>query len=201
MIPLLFAAESQTVDPVDPTYGRIDGDMSVVVGLGATVAPRGPRASSDLRLRYLDTAGVYATFEDATLLGSGSEPRRVVAFGIELRPLFLARWLNGKELGSPRVDLAIDSIGLEIGPYFSQPEGAAFASKPGLQVGFGLELPILPRASGLWFGIHGGVRWSDSALSGAALEGPSDRATFLSLTVAWHQFFGAHAVDVGDKAP
>src|SRR5262249_3029359 len=157
----------------------------VVVGLGATVAPRGPRAATELRFRYLDTAGVFVTYEDAPLVASGSDPRRALAFGLEIRPLFLARWLQGHEIGSPRLDLAMDSLGLELGPYFSQPAGAAFASKPGLQVGLGLEVPIFPRASGLWVGLHGGIRWSDAALGNAALDGPVDRATFLSITVAW----------------
>jgi hypothetical protein len=197
VIPLLFAAETP---PPDPSYGRIDGDMSVVVGLGATIAPRGPRAAADLRFRYLDTAGVFTTYEDASIFGSDSDPKRVLAFGIELRPLFLYRWLKNKELGSPRLDLALDSLGFEIGPYFSQPVGAAFGAKPGLQVGLGLELPVLKQASGPWIGLHAGMRWSDAALGGEVLEGPVDRAAFFSITVAWHQFFGAHAVDVGDKA-
>jgi hypothetical protein len=175
--------------------------MSVVVGLGATVAARGARAASDLRLRYLDTAGVFGTYEDASIFGTESDPKRVIAFGLELRPLFLGRWLQNKELGSPRIDLALDSVGLEIGPYFSQPIGASFAAKPGLQVGLGLELPVLAHASGPWIGLHGGIRWSDAALGGEALQGPADRAAFLSITIAWHQFFGAHVVDVGDKAP
>jgi hypothetical protein len=202
VIPLVFASETPASPAQsDASHGRIDGDMSVVVGLGATVAPRGARAATDLRFRYLDTAGVFATYEDAPIFGSPSDPKRVIAFGIELRPLFLARWLTNHETGSPRVDLALDSIGLELGPYFSQPVGASFGAKPGLQVGLGVELPVLPHATGPWIGLHGGIRWSDAALSGEVLDGPADRAAFLSITVAWHQFFGAHVVDVGDKTP
>ena len=36
---------------------------------------------------------------------------------------------------------------------------------------------------------------------GAPVTGPSDRALYLSLTVAWHQIFGAHVVDLRDTAP
>lgn len=183
----------------DTTYGRVDGDLSVVLGLGATVAPRGPRTAADLRFRYLDTVGIFADYEDGALVKSGSEPRRVFAAGLELRPLFLGRWLRGLELESARIDLLIDSIGLELGAAFAQPEGSPFGSRPGLQAGLGLEIPVLAQASGPWLGVHGGVRWSDSAVSGGTVEGPDDRAAFLTLTVAWHQFFGGHVVDIGDR--
>ena len=185
----------------DTTYGRIEGDLAVVAGVGAAVGARGPRGAADLRLRYLDTVGVWGTYEDGVMLGSASEPRRVLSTGVELRPLFLARWLQGAELGLGRVDLAIDSLGLEIGAFFAQPQGGAFGQRPGLQLGLGLELPVLARASGPWIGLHGGVRWSDHALDGADAPGPADRALFLAVTLSWHQLFGGHVVDVGDKAP
>jgi hypothetical protein len=185
----------------DTSYGRIEGDVGIVAGVGATVASRGPRAAFDARVRYLDTAGLFVTYEDGAILGSASEPRRALAGGFELRPLFLARWLKGGELGWNRVDLAIDSLGLELGVTLSQPVGAGFASRPGLQAGLGLELPILGRASGPWIGLHGGARWSDKAIEGQPIADASDRGLFLSITIAYHQIFVAHAVDVGDRAP
>ena len=186
---------------VESTYGRIDGDASVVVGAGIAIGPRDPRAALDVRLRYLDTVGVFTTYEDGHLFGSGSDPSRVLAFGLELRPLFLGRWLKGMELGHARADLLVDSLGIELGGYLAQPAGGSFGQRPGLQVGLGLELPVSGSASGLWVGLHGGLRWSDAALSGDELRGPSDRAAFLAITASWHQFFGAHVVDVGDTAP
>jgi hypothetical protein len=185
---------------VDTSYGRVDGDLSVSFGLGATVGPRSPRASADLRFRYMDTVGIFGTYEDGPLLGSGSEPRRVLATGVELRPLFIARWLTGREFGVPHLDLALDSFGLELGAFFAQPDGAAFAARPGLQAGLGLEVPVLPHSNGPWIGFHGGARWSDTALGGSGTEGPVDRSLYLGITVAWHQFFGGHVVDLGDRA-
>ncbi len=193
------APQSPAPRESDATYGRIDGDMAAVLGVGATAGPGGARAAIDGRFRYLDTIGVFATYEDAKVFSSGADPRRVAAFGMEVRPLFLGRWLNGLELGAPRVDLALDSFGLELGAFFSQPFGGSFGDKPGLQMGLGLELPVFARASGPWLGLHGGVRWSDAALGEGTVRGPSDRAAYLSVTVAWHQFFGAHAVDWGDR--
>ncbi|WP_394847738.1 hypothetical protein LZC95_09780 [Pendulispora brunnea] len=183
----------------DTSYGRIEGDLSFVFGLGATFGPRAPRGAVDVRLRYLDTIGMFATYEEG--FGGAAEPRRVLATGVELRPLFIARWLQGRELDSPRLDLAIDSFGLELGAFFAHPVGDTFGSRRGLQAGLGLELPILAQANGPWIGLHGGVRWSDDALGGAPLRGPSDRAAYFTVTLAWHAIFGAHVVDMQDRRP
>jgi hypothetical protein len=188
-------------DDTDTSYGRIEGDISASVGVGATLGPRGPRAAADLRLRYLWTAGLFATYEDGPLFGSTTEPRRAFATGIELRPLFLVRWLQGLETGNGYLDLTIDSLGLELGAVFMEPVGRPFGSRPGLQAGVGLQIPVLPSATGPVLGVHGGARWSDGALAGREVEGPSDRALYLLLTIAWQQAIKAHVVDLGDRAP
>jgi hypothetical protein len=185
---------------VDTTYGRIDGDLGISIGAGATFGPSAPRAALDLRLRYLDTAGLFVSYEDG-LSATSSDPRRVFAAGFELRPLFLARWLSGRELSLAWLDLLIDSFGLEIGAVLAEPVGGPFASRPGLQASLGLEVPILARASGPWIGLHGGARWSDAALEGVNATDAFDRSLFLALTIAYHQVFAAHLVDVGDVAP
>jgi hypothetical protein len=185
----------------DTAYGRINGDIGLVVGLGVTVGPDSPRAAAELRARYLDTAGLFLTYEDGAPFGNGAEPVRVLAGGLELRPLFLGRWLTGHEIGNPRLDLALDSLGFELGGFFAQPKDEAFGQRPGLQAGLALELPILPRASGPWIGIHGGIRFSDNALGGGPTSDPADRAFYLSFTIAWHQILGAHVVDIFDRAP
>ena len=195
------ASPARALDGPDTSYGRIDGDVSASLALGASFGPRAPRAAFDLRLRYLWTAGVFATYEDGPLIGAASEPRRAFAGGIELRPLFLAKWLQGKETGKPRLDLTIDSLGLELGAVFLQPIGTSFGSKPGLQAGLGMQVPIFPRATGPVIGLHGGARWSNGVLSGRDAENASDRSLFFLLTVGWQQVFGAHIVDLGDRAP
>lgn len=199
--PSLAHAAGDKPDKPDTSYGRIDGDLSGSLGVGATFGPRAPRAAVDLRLRYLWTAGVFATYEDGPLFGSGADPRRAFATGIELRPLFLARWLQGLETGHAHLDLTIDSFALELGAVFLEPPGRPFGSRPGLQAGIGLQLPVLPWSTGPVVGIHGGARWSDAALGGRTIEGPSDRSLYLLVTVAWQQVFGAHVVDLGDPRP
>jgi hypothetical protein len=185
----------------DPSHGRIDGDLSLVMGAGGAVVPGGARAEAEFRFRYLETAGIFATYEDGPLVHSGAEPLRVLCGGLELRPLFLFRWLKGFETSRGRLDLAVDSIGLELGAAFLQPSGASFASASALEAGVGLELPIFEVATGPWVGLHGGVRWSDAALSSGQVRGPDDRSAYLDITLAWHQGFVAHVVDVGDRAP
>jgi hypothetical protein len=185
----------------DTTYGRIDGDIGLVAGVGVTLGPDAPRGTIDLRARYLDTAGVFFDYEEGEVFGRSAEPVRVLAAGLELRPLFLGRWLTGRESGVAWPDLALDSFGLELGGFFAQPQGQTLGQRPGLQFGLGIELPILARASGPWVGFHGGMRFSDAALGGGPTSDPADRAFFLSITLAWHQVVGAHAVDAFDRAP
>jgi hypothetical protein len=194
-------ALAQVVPQGEPSHGRIDGDLTVVVGAGAAVAPRNVRAEGELRLRYLETAGLFATYEEAALFDGAAYPQRVLALGGELRPLFLGRWLTGYETRRVRLDLALDSLGLELAAVFGQRPGGPFASELGLQVGLGLELPILEQPRGPWIGLHGGVRWSDAALASGVVHGAVDREGFLAVTLAWHELVAAHLVDVGDEAP
>ncbi|HZU83382.1 MAG TPA: hypothetical protein VE987_10720 [Polyangiaceae bacterium] len=186
---------------LDSTYGRLEGDVAVVVGAGAAVVDGGARAEGEVRLRYLETAGLFATYEDAAAFASSADPIRVVGLGFELRPLFLFRWLQGHEAQRPRLDLALDSIALELGATFGQLASGADGVRRGLEVGLGLELPLLQRASGPWIGVRGAVRWSDDALGSGALTKPDDRQAVLTVTLAWHQLFAAHIIDVGDEAP
>jgi hypothetical protein len=195
-----FAQRAEADGHVDTTYGRVDGDLGAIFGAGAAFGPRGPRATLDLRLRYLDTAGLFSSYEDA-IAATGSDPRRVLAVGFELRPLFLARWLAGRELGVPRIDLFFDSLGLELGTFFEQASGGAFGATPGLQASLGTEIPVLSYASGFWLAFHGGARWSDATLDGQPIAAPHDRALFLSVTLAYHQMFAAHVADARDVAP
>jgi hypothetical protein len=185
----------------EPTYGRMEGDLTLVAAAGGVVAARGARVEGELRVRYLESAGLFATYEDGALVGSAAEPTRVLAAGLELRPLFFYRWLRGKETRRATFDLVLDSLGLELGAAFAQPAGEGFASSAGVQVGLGVELPLTGQASGPWIGVHGGVRWSDAALASGEAPTADERSGFLSITLAWHQVVLAHVVDPGDRPP
>ncbi len=180
----------------DATFGRIEGDVTLSLGVGATIGPRGVRANADFRLRFLDSVGIFFGYEE----GFGSaEPTRVLYTGLELRPLFLGRWLQGLEMQRSFGDLLIDSFGLELGGFALQPQNGAIGDRLGLQLGLGLEVPIMARASGLWIGFHGGIRYSDLGLARGE-ETALDRAGYLSITLAWHQVVGVHLVDAGDES-
>ena len=98
---IVVAGRASGSDGAEPTYGRVEGDLCFVAGAGAAVAARGPRAVGELRMRYLESGGLFATYEDGSLIGSDSEPKRVVAAGLELRPLFLFRWLGDSRRTEP----------------------------------------------------------------------------------------------------
>ncbi len=189
----------QDQDQVEPSYGRVEGDLSFVFGAGAVAAPRGGRGEVELRVRYLESAGIFATYEDGLIFGSAAEPGRVLAAGLELRPLFLYRWLQGHETEKAAVDLLIDSFGIELGATLSQPSGQGL-TQSGVQFGIGVELPILLRAyrtvgRPAWRG----VRWSDVALASGEVQGADDRSVYIAVTLSWHQAVLTHLVDLGDE--
>ncbi len=185
----------------EPTYGRVSGDVCVVAGVGAAVASRGARGEGELRVRYLDSAGLFVTYEDSLLSNAGVEPRRVLSGGVELRPLFLYRWLRGLETQRGYLDLAIDSIGLELGAFLAAPSAAPSDFRPGFELGLGIEFPFQANATGLWVGVHGGVRWADQPSAFGSTDGPNARAAYLTITLAWHQVVRTHVVDLDDERP
>ncbi len=180
----------------DTSYGRLDGDVALAVSAGASVSARGVAGVADLRFRYLQTAGIFTTYEES--FGAGAEPLRVLTGGIELRPLFLARFFQGLELGSPYADLLLDSLAFDVGAFVGQPAGGNFADVAGLSFGVGLELPWFGRASSPFLGVRAVVRWSQEALS-AAQPATVDVLGFAVMVVIGYQgLFGAHVVDEGD---
>lgn len=170
----------------DTSYGRVEGDLELAPSAGVTVASYGVRPTLDLRARYLSMAGVFVTYEDS--FQRATDPTRLLATGVELRPLFVVRWLQGLEVGRPTLDLLVDSFGLELGAFFAQPPAAGFGARMGVQAGLGLELPLFAHAEGLFLTAHGGVRLSDRWVSEASFAGPErERAAFLTLGLAWHE--------------
>lgn len=181
---------------VDAAYGRLSGDVAIAASAGVAVSGSGgaagagaadPRFAGDLRLRYLQTAGLFGTVE----AGGGS----VLATGIELRPLFVSRWALGRELGYPRLDMLIDSAALEVGVAFlHDPEPRSRSTARAFQAGLGLELPFFTTATGPLLGLHAGLRWTDASLAGQGAP-----AGFVSLTLGWQQIFSGHVVDYEER--
>jgi hypothetical protein len=152
------AARADDPDPArdDGLYGRFDGDLwlGADAGGGVTLGGGATRLSGEvaLRARYLDSAGVFAF---------GEVDRGQIRFGggVELRPLFLARFLLGLGSERARLDILVDSLGLELGlgGVTVEDAPAALAVRPSLVVGGGVEVPLRldpPRVS-----LRFGVRW------------------------------------------
>jgi hypothetical protein len=181
---------------VDTSYGRIDGDSALVASIGAAFDVRGVRGSVDVRYRYLQSVGLFLTYEEG--FGAGSEPVRLGVAGLELRPVFLARFLQGSEIGKARLDLLIDSIAIELGPFVGQPYKGSFGDTVGLSLGFGVELPLLPQANGPFIAVRAALRWSREALSAADTTTVDQRAFVVTVAFGWQGILGTHAVDLGD---
>jgi hypothetical protein len=187
---LTCAATSRADDGV---YGRLDGDLTLHLDAGAGFARGGPALAAGVAALYLGTAGVYVHYTDA--LGS-HEPdvTRTIAAGVVLQPLFLARYGSDLERGPARLDLLVDSFGLEIGSFWAAPRGRGLVAIPGLELATTIAIPILARGDGPFLALRGALRLhQDDAY------GPIDRAGLFSLTLSFHQTIRAHLVDAGDR--
>ncbi len=204
----LLSSTALAADEGDGSYGRLDGDLTFVGGLGAgVVAPTdtntGGRAlaSGDLRLRYLDAAGVSFTYEEADAFGRtshGGTLRRAFLAGIELRPLFPIRFLKAKQTGKSFFDLTLDSLSLDVGTWLPVREATA-VRRFGMYVGLAFELPLFARASGLWLRLSSQLRWAPPRIEGDVDD--TGRAVVFGVGVAWHEVFGPHVVQRGDEPP
>jgi hypothetical protein len=137
-------------DQGDGAYGRLNGDTILSYGAGFGLGFNAKHTfAADLRARYLDSAGVIVAPEIRT----NGEP--AIAVAVEVRPLFLGKFLTGHFSGRSWLDLTVDSLGVEVGSWFGpldEGTGAAFL------VGGGVDLPLgADGSSGLWMRL--GARW------------------------------------------
>lgn len=182
----------------DGLYGRFDGDLDLRAHAGVAFAGGGPAMAASLSLVYLATAGVYAHYTDA--LGSAAPAvGRSLAAGVHVSPLFIARYGTGKERGPAFMDLFIDSLAFEMGAFWAAPNRSAWDAHPGLEVALGAELPLFARATGLFLGVRGALRWRPEDFVAGAPGSFVDRGAVLSLTLGWHQVLRTHVVDAGDQ--
>ncbi|WP_437626423.1 hypothetical protein [Sorangium sp. So ce1151] len=182
----------------DGAYGRLDGDLELRAGAGASFAAGGPALCARGAAVYLETAGLYAHYTDA-LGADGSPVARSIAGGVFLQPLFLARYASDLERGPPWLDLFIDSVALGVGSFWEAPPGAGVAPEPGLELSLSLDVPLLGRATGPFLGLRGALRWRGPELAGA--EGLRDaQRALLSVTLSWHHVLQVHLVDAGDRS-
>jgi hypothetical protein len=177
----------------DGVYGRLDGDLELRVEAGAGFASGGPSLAAGAAALYLGTAGLYVHYTDA--LGSRApDVARSIAFGLHLQPLFLARYGSDLEHGPARLDLLVDSFGLEIGSFWAAPRGHGLVAEPGIELATTLAIPFLASGNGPFLALRGALRLHQDEASSAI-----DRAGLFSLTLSFHHTVSAHLVDAGDS--
>lgn len=132
-----FVATAVRAQDGDGLYNRFDHDVWFSLTAAASSTPSDnfhtTTFAPELRARYLDSAGLFVAMN----VGDGT-PR--VLGGVDLRPIFLGRFLTGRVLGRAFFDLLIDSIGLDLGVSSLSVNGQTRAA---LVVGTGLDVPIL----------------------------------------------------------
>ena len=146
----------------DGVYGRFDGDLDLGLALGAELGSVGNAAPTvRATAHYFSSAGLYAS--GRIKAGDHSAPS-LFGVGVDLRPLFLPRWVKGLQTGSALFDLTLDSLSLSLGAFWarqSDPQGP----KPyrGFDAQLGLGVPLLATAPGPWIEVRGAFRYPDGA--------------------------------------
>ena len=185
-------------DDADGSYGRIEGDLLFVGEAGCAVTTKGPQLETHVGLMYLSTAGPYFRYVES--FGDDDAAfDRVLAAGLELRPLFLGRYALDLAQGPPHLDLFVDSFALIVGAQWEAPLGREMEGRPGLELGASIEVPILPSASGPYLGLLGLARFGAGEIAGTSSRDFLERGSSLVLTLAWHQVFDAGLVDIRDR--
>jgi hypothetical protein len=158
---LSVAPSAHAQDRDDGVYGRFLGDLELGVGLGVEIdsPSRGALRTS---AHYFSMAGIYFTYRDA-FSDTDDGDRRLLGFGIDLRPAFIPRWARNLQQGPAFIDLWIDSISLGLGAFWAQPPGADFAEARGFEASLGAGLPLFGSAPGPWLEARGALRWADRA--------------------------------------
>jgi hypothetical protein len=159
----------------DGVYGRLDGSIDLGVAPGVELEAGEPRAVLRASGHFLSTAGVYLRYEDG-FSSNDERPARAVSFGIDVRPLFLPRFALDLEQGPALLDLTLDSLSLNAGAYFAEPQRDSFGHERGFDLGVGFGVPLCGEARGLWLEARAERRFADHG----------EHAWLLSVGLAYH---------------
>jgi hypothetical protein len=170
----------------DGVYGRLDGDTDLSLKLGGQLGQGGWAGSVGLSAHYYSILGITADYCDS--LDTESRYARSFSAGPELRPLFLPRFALGLERGPAWLDLALDSVSLGFGAYYSEARGGGRDTQ-GVWFSAGLGLPLFGHAAGPWLEARALRRLPDPGPVG------SDGHDALFMYLSWH-----HWVQLGPLA-
>lgn len=191
---VLTAGEARA-EETDGAYGRLDGDVLLQFGAGVALALEAPYLELDAHALYLSTGGVY--FRYAESFGQDSARfTRSFSTGVEVRPLFLARWALNWAKGPARLDLFADSFTVNFGAAWQEDRKLGFREIPTFEIGLGLEFPLLASASGPFIGAMGVFRFDDP--EGRDQRDLLEQGSALIFTLSWHQIVKTGLVDFND---
>lgn len=167
----------------DGAYGRLDGDLAPSLEVGASLARGGVAPAALGRVLYLGSAGIQAGW-----WAPRGERRWSTSLGVEVRPLFLPRFLKNREQGPPRLDLLLDSIHLGLAARLGP------GQKPGIDLTLGLEFPLSASFEGFFLGAQAGQSWPHEAFSGSG-----GSQMFALFSIGFRGVLQAHLVDARDR--
>lgn len=160
----------------DGVYGRFDGDLDLGLALGAEFGSVGnPAPALRATAHYFSSAGVYLS--GRIKAGDESAPS-LFGVGVDLRPLFLPRWVKGLQTGSALFDLTLDSLSLSLGAFWAHAPLHEPQPYRGFDAQLGLGMPLFATAPGPWLEVRGALRYPDGAR----------REEALILFLSWHGF-------------
>ena len=178
LMPPAAAADWPPPPESDGVYGRLRGNTDASLKLGGLLSHSRLSASVGASAHYYSLLGITGDYSES--LADDALQQRSFSVGSELRPLFLPRWLLGKQTGPAWLDLTLDSICVGFGAYFAQVAEPAEDLR-GVWMSAGVGLPVIGRASGPWVELRALRRWPDPG----AEPGAAHNALFVYLS--WHQ--------------
>lgn len=181
-----FSASGETF--ADGSYGRLDGDVEVSFDFGASLSPDSAALATRFGADYLSMAGLFVSYDEGLLRPSDA---RRLGGGVEIRPLFLGRFISDLEMGPSRLDLLLDSFGLNVGAYVawqSDPACIDRCRSEGLDLSARVALSALGRATGPFFAIRGGARLP---LSHEGAPAASAAVGFVTLSLGYQSIVDA----------
>jgi len=187
----------------DGAYERFDDDLAFALEVGVNETFPGESLAGRLTTLYLHSAGMYVQYNETFGLGTQALARAMVS-GVELRPLFLARFGLDLERGPALLDLFVDSVSIGLGLYgvALSPDACELSGlecwRTGMELAGGVELPLLGRASGPYIGLRGSWRWPARADPPSTTVADEPRG-MLGLSLGYRVTALAHAVDAGDE--
>ncbi len=147
-----------TPSRADGVYGRFDGPLTFSPCLSLSRLDAGFVPGIGVRVHYLSTLGLSASYGTGTLWpGHADSVRSMSRVGLELRPLFLLRWSNDWEKGPSVLDLTLDSLSLGVGGFLAKLDTSS-QLKRGLDAELAAGVPLIGHALGPWIGIAATLR-------------------------------------------